>query len=167
VMATEPLGAAAAEHIPSRCAIYDTRFAFDYYRRLNDTRLLWGGRISIRERAPADIARILQADLRKVYPGLADARVEFAWGGLMSYARHQMPQIGRLPDGVWHALGFGGHGVGPTTVAGEALAETLATGRPLPVGFGDYGLPRVWGRAGLLAAQFRYSWAELRDWWRQ
>jgi gamma-glutamylputrescine oxidase len=28
----------------------------------------------------------------------------------MSYARHQMPQIGRLPDGTWHALGFGGHG---------------------------------------------------------
>ena len=164
VMATEPLGDALARAIPGRAAIYDTRFSFDYYRPLPDTRLLWGGRISILDRPAAPIARLLKADLRKVYPELADAKVEFAWGGLMSYARHQMPQIGRLPDGCWHALGFGGHGVGPTTAAGELLAAAIAHGEPIPEGFGDYGLPRVWGGAGLLAAQMQYNWAEFRDW---
>ncbi len=166
VMATEPLGAERlAAHIPSRAAIYDTRFAFDYYRPLPDTRILWGGRISIRDRRPEDIARFLKADMLKVFPDLADTPVAYAWGGLMSYARHKMPQIGRLPDGTWHALGFGGHGVAPTTAAGEVLADAVSGRAPVPAGFADYGLPRVWGHAGRLAAQATYSWAETRDWW--
>jgi gamma-glutamylputrescine oxidase len=167
VVATEPLGDALARSIPGRAAIYDTRFSFDYYRPLPDTRLLWGGRISILDRGPAPIARLLKADLCKVYPELRDARIEHAWGGLMSYARHEMPQIGRLPDGCWHALGFGGHGVGPTTAAGELLAAAIAHGEPLPAAFADYGLPRVWGAAGMLAAQMRYNWAEFKDWMAQ
>ena len=164
VMATEPLGDALSRSIPGRAAIYDTRFSFDYYRALPDTRVLWGGRISILDRGAAPIARLLKRDMLKVYPELRDAKVEYAWGGLMSYARHQMPQIGRLPDGAWHALGFGGHGVGPTTPAGEMLADAIAGGSPIPAGFVHYGLPRVWGAAGMLAAQMTYNWAEFKDW---
>ena len=167
VMTTEPLGEALARAIPGRAAIYDTRFSFDYYRPLPDTRLLWGGRISILDRDAAPIARLLKRDLLKVYPELRDAKVDHAWGGLMSYARHQMPQIGRLPDGCWHALGFGGHGVGPTTAAGELLAGAIADGTPIPPGFARYGLDRVWGRAGMLAAQSTYNWAEFKDWLRE
>ncbi len=165
VMATEPLGASRlAASIPGRAAIYDTRFSFDYYRALPDTRILWGGRISILDRAAAPIARLLKRDLCKVYPELHDVKVDYAWGGLMSYARHQMPQIGQLPDGTWHALGFGGHGVGPTTAAGELLAEAIAGGAPIPAGFARYGLDRVWGAAGMLAAQAKYNWFEFKDW---
>jgi gamma-glutamylputrescine oxidase len=163
VMATEPLGDALRQAIPGNAAIYDTRFSFDYYRALPDTRILWGGRISILDREPGSISRLLKADLCKVYPELRDAKVEHAWGGLMSYARHEMPQIGRLPDGAWHALGFGGHGVGPTTAAGELIAAAIAHGEPIPPGFADYGLPRVWGGAGMLAAQAKYNWFELKD----
>lgn len=170
VMVTEPLGARRAEFIPSRAAIYDTRFAFDYYRVLPDTRLLWGGRIAVRDRRPGDIARFLKADLLRVYPALAALRVDFAWSGLMSYARHKMPQIGRLATGdargAWHAISFGGHGVAPTTVAGEVLAAAIAEGRPVPDYFAPYGLTRTWGPLGLAAAQATYSWAEARDWWR-
>jgi len=164
VMATEPLGDRLAGSIPGRAAIYDTRFSFDYYRPLPDTRILWGGRISILDRGAEPIAKLLKRDLLKVYPELADVKVDYAWGGLMSYARHQMPQIGRLPDGSWHALGFGGHGVGPTTAAGELIADAIAAGTPIPRGFADYGLPRVWGKAGMLAAQMTYNWAEFKDW---
>ncbi len=164
VMATEPLGDALSASIPGRAAIYDTRFSFDYYRALPDTRILWGGRISILDRAAEPIARLLKRDMLKVYPELRDAKVDYAWGGLMSYARHQMPQIGQLPDGTWHALGFGGHGVGPTTAAGELIADAIAAGTPIPTGFAGYGLDRVWGAAGKLAAQMTYNWAEFRDW---
>lgn len=164
VMATEPLGDSLAQSIPGRAAIYDTRFSFDYYRPLPDTRILWGGRISILDRGAEPIAKLLKRDLLKVYPELRDVKVDYAWGGLMSYARHQMPQIGQLPDGSWHALGFGGHGVGPTTAAGEVIADAIANGTPIPKGFADYGLPRVWGKAGMLAAQMTYNWAEFRDW---
>jgi glycine/D-amino acid oxidase-like deaminating enzyme len=167
VMVTEPLGKRLQEWLPSRAAIYDTRFAFDYYRALPDTRLLWGGRIAVLDRRPADIARFLKRDMVKVFPALQDAKVEFAWGGMMSYARHKMPQIGRLPDhGPWHGIGFGGHGVAPTTAAGELLAEAIAHGTPLPPAFARYGLARTFGPAGLAAAQASYGWSELRDWWR-
>ena len=167
VMATEPLGDALSRAIPGRAAIYDTRFSFDYYRALPDTRILWGGRISILDRAAEPIARLLKRDLCKVYPELRDVKVDYAWGGLMSYARHQMPQIGQLPDGTWHALGFGGHGVGPTTAAGELLAHAIAAGTPIPAGFAGYGLARVWGGAGMLAAQAKYNWFEFKDWLRE
>jgi glycine/D-amino acid oxidase-like deaminating enzyme len=163
VMTTEPLGGALAELIPSRAAIYDTRFAFDYYRRLNDTRLLWGGRISVRERRPEHIARFLKHDMLKVFPSLRDVRVDHAWGGMMSYARHKMPQIGRLPSGLWYGLGFGGHGVAPTTAAGELLAAAIAHGEPIPEGFQRYGLARMFRPAGLAAAQATYAWLQWKD----
>jgi len=167
VMTTEPLGDALHALVPSRAAIYDTRFAFDYYRKLNDTRLLWGGRISIRDRSAQDIARFLKQDMVKVFPGLKDARVDHAWGGMMSYALHKMPQIGRFPNGLWYGLGFGGHGVAPTTAAGELLADAIALKAPLPDGFERYGLPRTFRPAGLLAAQAMYSWLQLKDAWRE
>ncbi len=166
VMVTEPLGEALRPLIASRAAIYDTRFAFDYYRVLAETRLLWGGRISVRDRRPADIAQFLKRDMVSVFPQLRDARVEYAWGGMMSYARHKMPQIGRLGNGVWYGLGFGGHGVAPTTACGELLAGAIAHGEPLPPAFGRYGLPRTFGPAGRAAAQATYSWLQLKDWWR-
>jgi gamma-glutamylputrescine oxidase len=167
VVATERLGDRLPALLPSRSAIYDTRFAFDYYRALPDTRLLWGGRISILRRSPPAIAALLRADIARVFPALAGVRITHAWGGLMSYARHRMPQIGRLASGprqgLWFASGFGGHGVAPTTAAGELLAAAIAEGAPIPAGFAAYGLPRTWGVAGLAAAQASYWWAQWRD----
>lgn len=162
VIATEPLPP-GLRPIRTAAALYDNRFAFDYYRMLADHRLLWGGRIAIQERDPARIAQMLQADLLKVYPQLAAVRIEHAWGGLMSYARHKMPQIGQLAPGLWFAQAFGGHGVAPTTVAGEWLADAISGRLDLPAALRRYGLTPVFGQAGLLAAQASYSWAELRD----
>jgi gamma-glutamylputrescine oxidase len=161
VMTTAPLPE-ALQPIRSDAALYDNRFAFDYYRRLQDGRILWGGRISILEREPARIAALLKQDLLKVYPQLAQVEVSHAWGGLMSYARHHMPQIGQLAPGLWYAQAFGGHGVAPTTLAGDWLAAALC-GEALPASLQRYGLSPVFGLAGLLAAQATYSWAELRD----
>lgn len=156
VVATEPLGVRLAEAIACRSAVYDTRFAFDYYRPLSDTRLLWGGRISIFERQPRQIARLLTRDLLRVYPQLRGVKIDYAWGGLMSYARHKMPQIGHTADKLWHAVGFGGHGLAPTTAAGELLAAAIAEGRPLPAPFARYGLEPVHGPLGLAAAELAY-----------
>lgn len=163
VMATEPLGPRLNDAIDTRAAVYDTRFAFDYYRPLPDTRILWGGRISVRDRAPEVIARLLRRDLLKVYPQLHDVRIEHAWGGLMSYARHKMPQIGRSADGVWYAVGFGGHGMAPTTVSGELLAAAIAGERPVPEAFAAFGLTPAYGALGLAAAQLTYTTMQTRD----
>jgi len=168
VMVTEPLGDRLRTAMRTDAAVFDTRFAFDYYRPLRDTRLVWGGRISIRERSRAAVERILLADMLRVYPQLRGARASHAWSGLMGYARHKMPQIGRLPNGLWYAMGFGGHGVAPTTLSGELLARAITGEAAIPAALAAYGLQPVYGGLGRLAAQATYWWMQgrdaLRDW---
>lgn len=163
VMVTEPLGEWIRELLPTPVAVYDTRFAFDYYRPLPDTRLLWGGRISVRDRSPAWIRRVLRHDLMRVFPQLDTVRAEFAWGGWMSYARHQMPLLGRGEDGIWYALAFGGHGLATTTLGGEVLAEALLGDSSRLEEFRRW--PTVWagGRAGRTWIQAIYAWKQLQD----
>lgn len=163
VMATEPLGARLRDAMRTDAAVFDTRFAFDYYRPLPDTRLLWGGRMSVRQRSSAEVAKLLYGDLLRVYPQLRGVRVTHAWSGLMGYARHSMPQIGRLPNGPWYAIGFGGHGVAPTTLGGEVLAQAITGEAPIPAGLAAHGLDHTFGRLGLAAAQFVYWGLQARD----
>ena len=163
VMATEPLGERLRDAMCTDAAVFDTRFAFDYYRPLPDTRLLWGGRMSTRERSGADVARLLYGDLVRVYPQLAGVRVTHAWSGLMSYSRHHMPHIGRLPTGLWYALGFGGHGVAPTTFGGEVLAQAMTGEAGIPRGLAAFGLLPTHGKLGLAAAQLTYWGLQARD----
>lgn len=166
VMVTEPLGATLAEVMRTQAAVYDTRFAFDYYRPLPDTRLLWGGRISVRDRTTDAVKRLLYRDLLKVFPQLDGVRVDYAWSGLMSYARHEMPQIGCIDDGLWLAQAFGGHGVAPTTFAGETLAAAIAEGDTRWREFSVYGLVPALKPAGFIGAQFKYWWLQGLDAWK-
>jgi gamma-glutamylputrescine oxidase len=166
VMVTEPLGSRMAEVLTTASAVYDTRFAFDYYRPLVDGRLLWGGRISVLDRSPDAVKRLLYRDLLKVFPQLDGVGIDYAWSGLMSYARHQMPQIGRIDEGVWLAQAFGGHGVAPTTFAGEVLAAAIAEGDVRWREFADYGVVSALKPAGFVGAQLSYWWAEFKDAWK-
>ena len=163
VMVTEPLGERLDECLRTRAAIYDSRFAFDYYRALPDSRLLWGGRISVLNRSPHGVQRLLTRDLLRVFPQLAGVQVDYAWSGLMSYARHQMPQIGGDGSGLWWAQAFGGHGLAPTCAAGELLAAALAEGDDRWKQFSDYGLGSTHRPFGYLAAQANYWWQQGRD----
>ncbi|MEE4245841.1 MAG: FAD-binding oxidoreductase [Kangiellaceae bacterium] len=163
VMATESLGDDIAEYFKTKAAIYDTRFAFDYYRPLNDQRILWGGRISASTRRPVDLEQKLRADLVKVFPDLAGVIIDYVWDGMMSYSQHQMAQIGQLQPGVWYGVGFGGHGVVPTTVAGEVLAAAITNENNHYQKFQPWGLPWNGGPAGPVAAQLSYWWYQLKD----
>lgn len=166
VMVTAPLGARLEEAMRTRAAVYDTRFAFDYYRPLPDSRLLWGGRISILDRSPHAVRRLLYRDMLKVFPQLEGVGIDYAWSGLMSYARHEMPQIGQVEPGLWVAQAFGGHGVAPTTLAGEVIASAIAEGDGRWREFGAYGLVSAMKPAGFLGAQLSYWWAEAKDAWK-
>ena len=166
VMTTEPLGARLRECLHTEAAIYDTRFAFDYYRPLKDARLLWGGRISTRNRSPQAVKKLLLRDLLRVFPQLAGVKVDYAWSGLMSYARHQMPQLGTRGDGLWWMQAFGGHGTAPTCAAGELLADAIANGGEGWREFAPFGLQNTWRPFGYLGAQAQYWRAEAGDCWK-
>lgn len=166
VMVTEPLGERLRDCLETRSAVYDSRFAFDYYRPLADTRLLWGGRISVRDRSPRAVQQLLTRDLLRVFPQLKGVRVDYAWSGLMSYARHQMPQIGSSGDGLWWAQAFGGHGLAPTCAAGDLLASALAEGDDRWKRFSPYGLAHTYRPFGYLGAQASYWWQQGKDWFK-
>jgi gamma-glutamylputrescine oxidase len=166
VMVTEPLGDRLGEVLKTRAAIYDTRFAFDYYRPLPDTRILWGGRISVLDRSAPAVKRLLYRDMVKVFPQLEGVGIDYAWSGLMSYARHQMPQVGLVEPGLWVAQAFGGHGVAPTTLAGERIAAGIAEGDLRWREFERYGLVSAVKPAGFLGAQVSYWWANAKDAWK-
>ena len=167
IAVTEPLGGLIEELLPRPVAVYDTRFAFDYYRPLPDTRLLWGGRISMAARSPKAIRRLMARDIRRVFPGLAGIRFEHAWGGWMSYARHQMPLLGQRPDGLWHALAFGGHGMATTTLAGEMMAEALTGDRHRLDVFRRWPASWAGGPVGRAVVQGHYWMSQVRDWMRE
>ncbi|MBT7612936.1 MAG: FAD-binding oxidoreductase, partial [Rhodospirillaceae bacterium] len=116
IIVTEPVDEALiSSTIKCHQAVADDRFSLDYYRRLEDNRILWGGRGSTRTTEPYNLRALMQGDMLKVYPELAEVGVDMAWGGLMSYAVHHMIQTGRLRQGLWYAQGFGGQGMAQTT----------------------------------------------------
>ncbi len=166
IMVTEALPESLPELISQPWAVYDTRFAFDYYRPLPGQRLLWGGRISIRDPQPQIIEAMLRRDLARVFPQLTEVKADYVWSGLMGYSRQQMPMIGQSKPGLWHLTGFGGHGVAPTTAVGELLAAAISEGDQRYRWFDHYALKPVFGHLGLLAAQLNYWQYALRDWWR-
>ena len=102
-------------------------------------------------------------DLLRVFPQLRGVRIDYAWSGLMSYARHQMPQLGTRGDGLWWMQAFGGHGAAPTVAAGELLASAIAQGDQSWREFSRYGLSRSFRPFGYLGAQASYWWAQGRD----
>ncbi|WP_444437161.1 NAD(P)/FAD-dependent oxidoreductase [Pseudomonas sp. A6] len=129
VIATEPLPADLAhELLPQNMAVCDQRVALDYYRLSADNRLLFGGACHYSGRDPADIAAYMQPKMLKVFPHLADVRIDYQWGGMIGIGANRLPQIGRLPGqpNVYFAQAYSGHGVNATHLAGKLLAEAIA-----------------------------------------
>jgi gamma-glutamylputrescine oxidase len=119
ILATEPLGETGArEIIRDDVAVSDTKFVIDYYRLSADRRLLFGGGETYRRAFPADIKGFVRKYMLRVYPQLAEARIDFAWGGTLAITRDRLPGFGRLGPGLFYAQGFSGHGVEMTTLAG-------------------------------------------------
>ncbi|MDW5315892.1 FAD-binding oxidoreductase [Rhizobium sp. PL01] len=168
VMLTEEAPDLIREAIVTRDAIGDNRRAGDYYRLVEDgKRILWGGRITTRAASPAALAGELRREMTTTYPQLKDLKTELAWSGLMSYARHLMPQIGEMQPGVWHCTAFGGHGLNTTAIGGKVVAEGILGQSERYKLFKPFGLVWAGGIAGLATAQLTYWKLQAQDWWRE
>lgn len=167
VMVTEPLQDRLREVVRTDATVIDSRFDFDYWRALPDTRLLWGGGVSTRRTEPHNLEEIMLKKLLAVFPQLRGIRIETAWGGLMGYARHRMLQIGQLEPGSWYAAGFGGHGMATTTLAGELIAAAIADGDDRYRMFAPFGLDWAGGPFGRAYAQAVIWYYAVRDWVRR
>ena len=158
VMVTEPLGDNLAQVIGTKHSLADRSFASNYYRPLADGRLLWGGRVGMRMPSEAALKAKLSRDMAWFYPDLAAVKAEVAWGGRMPYLRHRMPMIGAIGPNLWVTTGFGGLGMGITTMAGNIIAAAITEGDTRWQLFRRFGLPFAGGPLGRLPAQAIY-WA--------
>jgi gamma-glutamylputrescine oxidase len=159
VMLTRPDRGLIASAIRTTAGVGDGRRAGDYYRLVDGgERILWGGKITTRTSEPRALARLLQQTMVSTYPQLKDLQVDFAWSGLMSYARHLMPQIGKLDEGLWFCTAFGGHGLNTTAIGGRVVAEAIMGDSDRYRLFAPFGLTWNGGMAGRGAVQGAY-WA--------
>jgi gamma-glutamylputrescine oxidase len=127
IIATERLGRARLEAlVRENVAVSDVNFVLDYFRCSDDHRLLFGGRVSYSGRDARNTANATRQRMLNVFPSLADARVEYAWGGHVDITMSRAPDFGRLAPNVYYLQGFSGHGIALTGIAGQMVAETIA-----------------------------------------
>jgi gamma-glutamylputrescine oxidase len=127
IVATKPLGEERAKALlHDNIAVADINWIIDYYRRSTDHRLLFGGRVSYSGLDPLGTARATRLRMLNVFPQLADAEIEYAWGGLIDISMSRAPDFGRLEPNVYYLQGYSGHGMAGAGVAGKIVAEAIA-----------------------------------------
>ncbi|ALK31930.1 NAD(P)/FAD-dependent oxidoreductase [Burkholderia plantarii] len=132
LIATEPLGQARADAlIARREAACDNNVFLDYFRLSADHRMLFGGRASSAGAAPAELSAAIRRRMLEVFPQLADARIDYAWGGFVDITRNRAPDFGALDPNYFYLQGYSGHGVALAGIAGRAVARAIAGERAM------------------------------------
>jgi gamma-glutamylputrescine oxidase len=127
IIATEPLGEERARTLlPSNAAVADINWILDYFRRSQDHRLLFGGRVSYSSVQPPRLAESMRKRMVRVFPSLSDVKVANAWGGYLDITMSRAPDFGRLAPNVYYLQGFSGHGMALAGLAGALTAEAIA-----------------------------------------
>lgn len=141
ILVSEPLTAEQWEAIGwrGRQGITDGRAFFNYYRPTADGRILWGtseatyysgNRVGPScDHSPRHYES-LRESWKRHFPALRDLEFPYAWGGAICSTTRLTPYFGRaMGNRVAYGLGFTGHGLGSTRIAGRVLAH-LALDRP-------------------------------------
>lgn len=137
VVATEPIPE-RLKHLgfPQGLSISDSRRLVNYYRTTEDGRVVFGkggGGLALGSRITAgldrspQLAQKVRRQFDRIYPTLADVPTARHWRGPVDYSSTGVPFIGPLNGDprVLMAAGFSGNGVGPSYVAGTALADMV------------------------------------------
>ncbi len=113
--------------------ITDGRTFFNYYRPTADGRVLWGTSEATYYRgnradpgcdhSPAHYES-LKASWNRHFPTLSSLKWEYAWGGAICSTTRLTPFFGKALGGrASYGLGYTGHGLGTTRIAGRILAH--------------------------------------------
>lgn len=135
IIASEPMDPAlAGSLIPSGAAVCDTNFVLDYFRPMQDHRMLYGGRVSYSTATPMNLAESMRRRMLLSFPQLKGVKAEYAWGGFVDISMNRAPDFGRLSERtgenghahIYYLQGFSGHGLALTGLAGKLVAEAIA-----------------------------------------
>ncbi|QJF51129.1 NAD(P)/FAD-dependent oxidoreductase [Roseobacter ponti] len=122
IIATEELPKAVMDRLmPKDRILSDTRSLVYYYRPSPDRkRILFGGRVSLRETDARATAPLLRAELIRLFPELGDVRISHSWSGFVGYTFDSLMHIGQ-DGGIYYAMGYCGSGVGMASYLGMKL----------------------------------------------
>ncbi len=127
IIATEPLSDEMVASVnPKDLAVCDPNFVLEYFRLSTDKRLLFGGRCNYFGDDPEVIKKNLRPRMLKIYPQLADAAIDYAWGGTIGVPLNRVPQLGKIAPAIFYCQGYSGHGVNVTHLAGQIMADAIA-----------------------------------------
>jgi glycine/D-amino acid oxidase-like deaminating enzyme len=150
IVVTEPLPAAElARLLPERRSYTTSRLMHNYFRVTPDARLLFGGRARFtasEQPSDAKSGRILQANLVQMFPTLADARIDYCWGGLVDITADRLPRAGQH-DGIYFSMGYSGHGTQMSTHMGQVMADVIG-GNAAANPWRDFDWPAIPGHTG-------------------
>ncbi len=119
VIATQELPRGTMDRLfPTGRVVVDTRRVVYYFGPTPDRRrVVFGGRVSAGEADPSAGGPLLHAQMARIFPELADARVTHAWRGFVAYTFDELAHCG-VHDGVRHAMGYCGSGVSMASYLG-------------------------------------------------
>jgi glycine/D-amino acid oxidase-like deaminating enzyme len=150
IVVTEPLPAdQLARLLPMRRSYTTSRLMHNYFRVTPDSRLLFGGRARFtasEQPSDAKSGRILQANLAQTFPSLAQARIDYCWGGLVDITADRLPRAGQH-DGIYFSMGYSGHGTQMSTHMGQVMAEVIG-GNAAANPWRDFDWPAIPGHTG-------------------
>ena len=166
IIVTEPLPLGQLDSLlPRRRNAADTRNFVSYFRVTPDNRLLFGGRARFaKSNARSDVksGHILQNAMAAVFPGLAEARIDYCWGGMVDMTADRLPRAGEH-QGLYYSMGYSGHGTQMSTHMGQVMAEVMdgnAAANPW-AGFSWPAIPGHFGPAWFLP--FVGAYYKLQD----
>ena len=126
IIATEPLGDAVAHEIsPHNRVMSDSRKLVFYYRLSPDgQRMVFGGRVALKETDPLVSAPALHTAMCKIFPQLEATKISHSWLGFVGYTFDTLPHIGER-EGVHYAMGYCGSGISLASYCGAIMGRRI------------------------------------------
>ena len=165
IVVTEPLPLELLNRLlPTRRSYVTSKNVGNYFRVTPDDRLLFGGRArfaATNPRSDAKSGAILRKSLGEVFPELAEARIDYCWGGMVDMTSDRLPRAGER-NGLFYSMGYSGHGTHMSTYMGAIMAEVLE-GKAHLNPWRDFdwpAIPAYFGRPWflpILGAYYRYQ----------
>lgn len=129
IIVTEVLGDERLRQVLPQDRTYVTSMNLgNYFRTTADRRLVFGGRARFAASNPTSDSRsgeVLQRTLTRMFPSLANTRIDYCWGGMVDMTADRLPRAGEH-EGVFYSLGYSGHGTQMSVWMGRVMADLLS-----------------------------------------
>ncbi len=168
MIATEPLEDGLIDRLfPTDRVVSDSRRLVYYYRASPDrSRILFGGRVSLKETDAQVSGPRLHTELCRIFPELASVRLSHSWFGYVAYTFDKLPHVGQQ-DGLYYAMGYCGTGVAWACYLGMRVGQQILGLKEGRTVFSDLDFqtrPLYYGDPWFLAPSIRYyRWRDAQN----